>query len=44
VIGETGTIEISWSGATLGEWPLGAVSHNQGDNLLGTTLVEVDNR
>lgn len=44
VIGETGTIEISWSGATLGEWHLGAVSHNRGSDLLDVTLVNVDNR
>jgi hypothetical protein len=44
IIATTGTIDISWSGATLGEWHLGAVSHNGASGLLGTTLVEVDNR
>jgi hypothetical protein len=44
VIATTETIDISWSGATLGEWHLGAVSHNRDSELLGTTLVEVDNR
>jgi hypothetical protein len=45
VIGTTGTIQVSWTGATLGEWHLGAVRHNgpPGSNL-GRTLVEVDNR
>jgi subtilisin family serine protease len=44
-IGDTGTVEVSWSGATAGEWHLGAVSHTRnslGD--LGLTLVNVDNR
>jgi hypothetical protein len=44
VIGETGTIDVSWTGATDGEWHLGAVSHAGGSGLLGLTLVEVDNR
>lgn len=43
-IGETGTIEVSWTGATAGQWHLGAVSHNTNGTLLGLTLVEVDNR
>ncbi len=43
-IGATGTIGLSWSGATDGQWHLGAVSHNEGSTLLGRTLVEVDNR
>lgn len=43
-VGETGTISISWHGATVGEWHLGAVSHNRDSDLLGATLVEVDNR
>lgn len=43
-IGEVGTVEASWTGATAGEWHLGAVSHSDADGLLGLTLVEVDNR
>ncbi len=45
VIGTTGTIDLTWSGATAGQWHLGAVRHNgpAGANL-GRTLVEVDNR
>ena len=43
-IGEVGTIDASWTGATAGEWHLGAVSHSDADGLLGLTLVEVDNR
>jgi len=38
------TINISWSGATAGEWHLGAVSHTDGSGLIGLTLVNVDNR
>jgi len=44
-IGTTSTIEVSWTGATAGQWHLGAVSHTQttiGD--LGLTLINVDNR
>jgi len=44
VIGSSGTIEASWTGATAGEWHLGAVSHTGDSGLLGLTLVEVDNR
>jgi hypothetical protein len=44
VTGETATVEISWTGATLGEWHLGAVSHTGEGGLMGLTLVEVDNR
>jgi hypothetical protein len=41
-------IDISWTGATAGEWHLGAISHT-GDasgalELMGLTLVNVDNR
>jgi subtilisin family serine protease len=42
--GAVGTIQLSWTGAAAGQWHLGAVSHNEGSNLLGRTLVEVDNR
>ncbi|MCA9921264.1 MAG: S8 family serine peptidase [Anaerolineales bacterium] len=44
VIGTTGTIDVSWTGATAGEWHLGAVSHSDASGLLGLTLVDVDNR
>ena len=45
VIATTGTIDVSWTGATAGQWHLGAVRHNgpEGSHL-GRTLVEVDNR
>ena len=42
--GATGTVDVSWAGAAAGEWHLGAVSHSDGSNLLGLTLIEVDNR
>ena len=35
---------MSWTGATDGEWHLGAVSHTGPDGLLGLTLIDVDNR
>jgi hypothetical protein len=43
-LGDTGTVTVSWTGATLGEWHLGAVSHNRGSEVLGLTLLDVDNR
>jgi subtilisin family serine protease len=43
-IGATETIEVSWTGATVGEWHLGAVSHSDAGGVIGWTLVEVDNR
>lgn len=42
--GATSPVDVSWSGATAGEWHLGAVSHSNGSGLMGLTLVEVDNR
>jgi len=39
-IGATGTVEVSWSGLTDGEY-LGAVSHTGDVGLMGLTLVEV---
>ena len=42
-LGTTGTVDVSWSGATAGQWHLGAVSHT-GDAWLGLTLIDVDNR
>jgi hypothetical protein len=44
VIGDTGTVDVSWSGATDGQWHLGAVSHTGDVGLMGLTLVNVDNR
>jgi len=44
VIGESGTVDVSWSGAAAGAWHLGAVSHTGDSGLMGLTLVEVDNR
>ena len=43
-IGTLDTIDLSWTGATAGEWFLGAVSHSDAGGLLGLTLVDVDNR
>jgi subtilisin family serine protease len=43
-IGSTAQIDVSWTGATLGQWHLGAVSHVQGTTVMGRTLVNVDNR
>jgi hypothetical protein len=43
-LGATETIEVTWLGATAGEWHLGAVSHTGEDGLMGLTLVNVDNR
>jgi fibronectin type III domain protein/pre-peptidase len=43
-LGDVGTISLSWTGATAGQWHLGAVSHHEGSTILGRTLVEVDNR
>lgn len=42
--GVTSPVDVSWTGATAGEWHLGAVSHSNADGLMGLTLVEVDNR
>jgi subtilisin family serine protease len=43
-LGATEAIDVSWTGATPGQWHLGAVSHADGGSLLGLTLVNVDNR
>jgi hypothetical protein len=46
-IGQVDTITVSWSGLTagsVGDWYLGAVSHNGDAGLMGLTLVNVDNR
>ncbi len=42
--GSTIPVEVSWTGATAGQWHLGAVSHSNGEGLMGLTLVQVDNR
>lgn len=39
--GETGTVEVSWSGLTAGTKYLGAVSHGDGGGIFGVTLVGV---
>jgi len=43
-VGSIGVIDISWTGATLGEWHLGAVSHSDSSGVMGYTFVDVDNR
>ncbi|RPJ28788.1 MAG: hypothetical protein EHM33_03330 [Chloroflexi bacterium] len=43
-IGNVETITVSWTGATAGQWHLGAVSHTGDAGLMGLTLVNVDNR
>jgi subtilisin family serine protease len=43
-IGTVSTVNVSWSGATAGQWHLGAVSHTGDVGLMGLTLVNVDNR
>lgn len=44
VIGAAGSVDVSWAGATAGEWHLGAVSHTGETGLMGLTLIDVDNR
>jgi subtilisin family serine protease len=43
-IATVGTVDVSWTGATAGQWHLGAVSHTGPSGVMGLTLVEVDNR
>ncbi|UCE30461.1 MAG: hypothetical protein JSW68_10345, partial [Burkholderiales bacterium] len=43
-LGTIGTVDVSWTGATAGDWRLGAVSHTGDSGLMGLTLIEVDNR
>ena len=43
VLGATGTVVAKWTGAG-GTWNLGSVTHKSGSEVLGRTLVEVDNR
>jgi len=42
VLGETGTVAVSWRGLTAGTPYLGAVSHSNANGLIGLTLVEID--
>jgi hypothetical protein len=44
VNGTVGTVNVSWTGATAGQWHLGSVTHHRDAELLGRTVVEVDNR
>jgi hypothetical protein len=44
VNGTVGTVNVSWTGATSGQWHLGSVTHHRDGALLGRTVVEVDNR
>jgi len=45
VTGTTGTVTVSWTGATASQWWFGAVSHvGPGSTVMGRTLFEVDNR
>jgi len=41
-VGETGVIELSWSGLTAGTSYLGTVSHSDGTGIVASTLVSVD--
>jgi len=43
-LGATETVDVSWTGATAGQWHLGAVSHTGDVGLMGLTLIDVDNR
>ena len=38
------TIAVSWTGATAGDWYLGAVSHTGNSGIMGLTLIDVDSR
>jgi len=40
----TGSVDVSWTGATAGQWHLGAVSHSDSSGVMGLTLIDVDNR
>lgn len=43
-VGDQIDLDVSWTGATAGEWHYGAVSHSDATGIMGVTLVEVDNR
>ncbi|MBN1369700.1 MAG: S8 family serine peptidase [Dehalococcoidaceae bacterium] len=42
-LGATETINVSWTGATDGQWHLGAVSHTGDSGLMGLTLININN-
>ncbi|CAN5723464.1 hypothetical protein BH24ACT6_BH24ACT6_20540 [soil metagenome] len=42
MVGETATIEYSWSGLAPDNKYLGAVSHNRGTEVLALTTVAID--
>ena len=42
--GTTAEVKVSWSGAAAGSWNLGTVTHKSDAEVLGRTLIEVDNR
>jgi subtilisin family serine protease len=42
--GTAAEIDLSWTGATAGQWHFGAVSHNGPSGVMGRTLVQIDNR
>jgi hypothetical protein len=44
VLGATETVNVSWTGATAGQWYLGAVRHDGTPGFMGVTLIDVDNR
>jgi subtilisin family serine protease len=41
--GATASVIVEWTGATAGQWHLGAVSHTGPSGRLGVTMMEVDN-
>jgi len=41
-LGATGTVDVSWAGAAAGTKHLGAVSHSDGVDTIGLTIVSVD--
>lgn len=43
-LGTLDSVQVSWSGATLGQWYLGAVSHHRDADVIGLTLINIDNR
>lgn len=42
VVGQTGTVDVSWSGLAAGTRYMGAVSHSNADGVLALTLIDVD--
>jgi hypothetical protein len=44
IIGAADPVDISWEGATAGQWHLGAISHTGDAGLMDLTLINVDNR